>query len=99
MADIITNGTPMTSNLPVDGARIRAILFDPKVPDYAFLTQEEVFAAFDASESTLRRWAMENGFPDPVGYPGLKAYPIAALREFLSRVARDSRNATSKKTR
>lgn len=89
----------MTSNKSIDGARIRAILFDPNVPDYAFLTQEEVFAAFGASESTLRRWAIESGFPDPVGYPGITAYPIAALREFLSRVARDSRNATSKKKR
>lgn len=43
----------MTANKPVDGARIRAILFDPNVPDYAFLTQEEVFAAFGASESTF----------------------------------------------
>lgn len=89
----------MTADKLSDGTRIRSILFDPNVPDYAFLTQEEVLAAFNASEATLRRWAMESGFPDPVGYPGIKAYPIAALREFLSRVARESRNATSKKNR
>ena len=89
----------MTTDKFIDGARIRSILFDPNVPDYAFLTQEEVFAAFDASESTLRRWAIKDGFPDPVGYPGITAYSIAALREFLSRVARESRNATSKKKR
>lgn len=62
----------MTANKLSDGPRIRSILFDPNVPDYAFLTQEEVLAAFNASEATLRRWAMESGFPDPVGYPGIK---------------------------
>lgn len=82
----------------LDGKSIRAMLFDPAVPDYAFLTRDEVIAAFDTSEPTLRRWALESGFPDPVAYPGITAYPIAALREFLSRVARESRNATSKKT-
>ena len=83
----------------LDGKSIRAMLFDPAVPDYAFLTRDEVIAAFDTSEPTLRRWALESGFPDPVAYPGITAYPIAALREFLSRVARESRNATSKKNR
>ena len=81
------------------GTRIRAMLFDPNVPDYAFLTKDEVITAFEASDTTLRRWALESGFPDPVDYPGIKAYPIAALREFLSRVARESRKATSKKTK
>lgn len=86
------------SNKIRDGMRFREMLFDPAVPDYAFLTRDEVIAAFDTSEPTLRRWALESGFPDPVAYPGITAYPIAALREFLSRVARESRNATSKKT-
>lgn len=87
------------SNKIRDGMRFREMLFDPAVPDYAFLTRDEVIAAFDTSEPTLRRWALESGFPDPVAYPGITAYPIAALREFLSRVARESRNATSKKNR
>ena len=63
------------SNKIRDGMRFREMLFDPAVPDYAFLTRDEVIAAFDTSEPTLRRWALESGFPDPVAYQALLRTP------------------------
>ena len=40
----------------LDSATIRARIFDPATPDYAFLTLEEVLAAFECTYRTLRNF-------------------------------------------
>ena len=44
----------MTKTAPtnLDGAKIRSWIFDPSTPGYAFLTLEEVLAAFDTTSRT-----------------------------------------------
>lgn len=66
----------------IDGDAVRARIFNPETPDYAFFTPEEVCAAFGCAERTLRDWR-KDGFPDPIKYPGMIGWPLSAIREFL----------------
>lgn len=71
----------------IDGALMRSKIFDPNTPDYAFLTYEEVCAAFDCTYRTIRNWQRLNDFPIAVLYPGGDGYPVILLREFLAKRA------------
>lgn len=71
----------------LDSAEIRARIFDPSTPDYAFLTLEEVLAAFECTYRTLRNWQKLKDFPLAVSYPGGDGYPIFLIRQFLTKRA------------
>ncbi len=60
-------------------------IFDPSVPDWTFLSQEELASAFGIAERALRKWSEKRAFPEPVAYPGFTAYPVGAVRAFLKR--------------
>lgn len=80
----------------IDGMRIRAMLFDPNVPDFAFLTKSEVCAAFDTSDRTLRDLKTK-GFPEPIqDLPGTN-FSIAAIREYLKRSSRNALKTTKER--
>lgn len=68
--------------MDVDNA-LRATLFDPSVPDWAFLTIEETCKAFGVEAKTLQDWKREQDFPEPTRYPGVSGYPLSVLRAFL----------------
>ena len=82
---------------PSEVARVRAMIFSPETPDYAFVTREELCAAFGgAAIRTIDMWSAEqrNGFPSTEDYPGMKAYPLAAVRAYLTEVAQSARKRT-----
>lgn len=85
----------MTKTAPtnLDGAKIRSWIFDPATPGYAFLTLEEVLAAFDTTSRTLLDWR-NSGFPQPVAIPGNRVYNVEAIREFLKEKQRESVRCT-----
>lgn len=70
-----------------DGAAVRRLLFSPETPDFAFLTLEEVMAAFDTSDSTLRYCRRLGKFIEPKEIPGGKGYFVGDLRAFLQRIS------------
>lgn len=72
------------------GARVRAMLFDPDVPNFAFVSQDEVCAAFSIDARTLRTWRSSGRFPDPADLPGVTAFSVEAIREFLKDASRQS---------
>lgn len=71
----------------MDGAAIRRYLFSPETPDFAFLTLDEVVAAFDTSDSTLRYLRRLGKFIEPQEIPGGKGYFVGDLRQFLQRIS------------
>ena len=85
----------MTKNAPtnLDGAKIRSWIFDPSTPGYAFLTLEEVLAAFDTTARTLLDWR-SSGFPNSIAVPGKRVYNVEAIREFLKEKQRESVRST-----
>lgn len=80
----------------IDAAKVREFLFDPNTPDYAFITEEEIAAAFGAADGTIRNWRSTKGFPSPMDVPGKKAYDVGSLRDWLKRLARESLSANRK---
>lgn len=73
--------------------RVKRMVFDPAVPDWAFITEEEVCAFFSCKPSTLFDWKRDGGFPPASKIPGGVCYPLSAVREYLKKTA-----ATAKKT-
>lgn len=71
----------------LDGAAVRRFLFDPDTPDFAFLTLEEVMAAFNTSDSTIRYLRRLGKFIEPQDIPGGKGYFVGDLRGFLQRIS------------
>lgn len=78
----------------IDAELIRARIFNPETPDYAFFTAEELCAAFGGcADRTLREWR-KIGFPEPIKYPGMIGWPLCAIREFLKNRSKEGlRNA------
>lgn len=72
---------------------IRRMIFDPSVPDWAFLSEDDLVAAFGCATSTLRRWSNEAKFPRPIELPGTSVYTLASIREFLKKRAAESKRA------
>lgn len=69
------------------GAEIRRYICDPDTPDFAFLTLEEVMAAFNISDSTIRYLRRLGKFIEPQEIPGGKGYFVGDLRGFLQRIS------------
>ena len=72
----------------VDGSAIRDKIFDVHTPEYAFFTEDEICAAFGCAPRSLYDWK-KRGFPEPIKYPGVKAYPLSAIKDFLKRKAEE----------
>lgn len=72
---------------------IRRMIFDPNVPDWAFITEDDLSAVFDCGISTIQKWRKEARFPPPIGMPGGAVYTMAAIREFLKKRAAESKKA------
>lgn len=90
------------STQPIKRERDQTLLqriFDPSVPDWTFLSQEELASAFGIAERTLRDWASKRAFPEPVEYPGFTAYPVGAVRAFLKKQGEAAMSAFREKSR
>lgn len=71
----------------LDGAALRRYICSPDTPDFAFLTMDEVVAAFNTSDSTLRYCRRLGKFIEPQDIPGGKGYFVGDLRGFLQRIS------------
>lgn len=79
----------------VNSADLRARIFDTSVPDWAFVTEDELCTAFECSPTTLADWKRGGNFPNPVKIPGGVCYPLSAIREFLKRRANEAKKAAT----
>lgn len=73
-----------TSTKPIDGAAVRAMIFDKNIPDSSFLTCEEAAAAFGVSPRTVSEdWARQ-GFPSPDKFVGkAPVFFVGKIRRYL----------------
>lgn len=68
----------------INGATIRAMIFDKNIPDSSFLTCEEAAAAFGVTPRTVSEdWARQ-GFPSPDKFVGkAPVFFVGKIRRYL----------------